>query len=369
VTDRVEAIGSGLAEQNDPGDLTTSRSTFGRPVASDLDVEGFADRLAAVGRRLSDLNDPGDLTTSRGTFGRPLGSDTDSIGLNDLRDVRGVSINTGRQGDPVVDVEDLELPDEGLDVPDAAVGRTTPEGADGVADGGGARTVQLSRLRGADDTRGRTRPRGRRQEVSQRRQGAAAAGATAGGASVVEGLADDGIDPVGESVRGVGGGDNTIAFDGAVTTPGVGPVGDVTAPTVGFASQVATPEAGDFELTGELADSRSDVSSSERERSVVGAGNVNVEAVGETSAELLDQTQALDTELAARTRVTRPTRPAIQAQARPRRAPLLPDLAGDDNGRGDGVGAIGANFENPTRTLSEADELVTEIGEGFDGPR
>jgi hypothetical protein len=48
--------------------------------------------------------------------------------------------------------------------------------------------------------------------------------------------------------------------------------------------------------------------------------------------------------------------------------PDLPDVDGDDDTL-PGFGAIGANFENPTRTLSEADELVTEIGEGFDGPR
>jgi hypothetical protein len=63
---------------------------------------------------------------------------------------------------------------------------------------------------------------------------------------------------------------------------------------------------------------------------------------------------------APRTPITTRVRPDL---------PDLPDIGGEEDGVRAGLGAIGANFENPTRTLTEADELVTEIGEGFDGPR
>jgi len=66
------------------------------------------------------------------------------------------------------------------------------------------------------------------------------------------------------------------------------------------------------------------------------------------------------------TRTTTTTRTTGRGRLRP---PGLPDLEASDGGRRDPLGAIGANFRNPTRTLSEADDLVTEIGGEFDGPR
>jgi len=114
------------------------------------------------------------------------------------------------------------------------------------------------------------------------------------------------------------------------------------------------------------------------------AGNTDVDGIAATD-QLLGQEQSLlleqDQEIAqagvqTTTTTTRPvgrtttTAPRTPTTTRVRPdAPDLPDLDTGEEADVVGLGAIGATFENPTRTLTEADELVTEIGEGFDGPR
>jgi hypothetical protein len=93
--------------------------------------------------------------------------------------------------------------------------------------------------------------------------------------------------------------------------------------------------------------------------------------------QLLDQEQALATSgVEVGTTTTRPVSQSTQTAPRTPTTtrlrpdlPDLPDFEDEEERAGLGLGAIGANFENPTRTLTEADELVTEIGEGFDDPR
>jgi hypothetical protein len=79
------------------------------------------------------------------------------------------------------------------------------------------------------------------------------------------------------------------------------------------------------------------------------------------------QTTTTTTRPISRTTVTAPRLPPTTSRVRPD-VPDLLDVDGDAD-TPPGFGAIGANFENPTRTLTEADELVTEIGGEFDGPR
>jgi len=93
--------------------------------------------------------------------------------------------------------------------------------------------------------------------------------------------------------------------------------------------------------------------------------------------QLLDQDQELATSgVEVGTTTTRPVSQSTQTAPRTPTTtrlrpdvPDLPDLDGEEERAGLGLGAIGANFRNPTRTLSEADDLVTGIGGEFDGPR
>jgi hypothetical protein len=186
-----DAIARGRQAGSRISEGTPGRPSVDSPLLADTGT-GRADPLAALRapERLSELNEPGELVTSRGTFGRPLRADqpvSDRIlsaaalpsrgdlsggvsgvspqaavnqrlaaareTLSDVNDLT-LRIDTGRDRRRVVDVEDLEGPDPSAGVPEAS-GAASPDPLDlepvsgpddAQIDVGGGQVAQLRRL-------------------------------------------------------------------------------------------------------------------------------------------------------------------------------------------------------------------------------
>ena len=142
-----------------------------------------------------------------------------------------------------------------------------------------------------------------------------------------------------------------------------------------FAAGIEEPQA---EATGQL-DAQATVQAPDQ---ALGLESQQRQLQAQTTVqEEIQQQQQQQTQLQTQLQTQQQTQLQQQAQLQeeitglditPRTRPNVPnppEFGGEDDAVGTGLGAIGANFENPTRTLSEADDLVTEIGGEFDGPR
>ena len=266
-----------LSELNEPGDLVTSRGTFGRPLRADQPVSDRILSAAALPSR-EDLSGGVSGVSPQAAVNQRLAAARET--LSDVNDLT-LRIDTGPDRRRVVDVEDLEGPDPSAGVPDAS-GAASPDPLDlepvsgpddAQIDVGGGQVAQLRRLVEEEQTpRVGTDTVQRASELPE--TAPALVGATAGAQTPVDRLAAA-MEPAVET--------DTATATGVDRAAATAPTVDLT-PTLAEATDIGAT----IEAEEQLTPAETSATTVTGPTDVVGTG----EAVGEMTVTTTDtQTQ------------------------------------------------------------------------------